>query len=113
VTTLVGTMLRVRPLTMLFIALADEGALGDGIWNNEGDTYAPDCDLVLWDFMGCIDPCDSAACFTTDQIEHDNEMNWADAEYDRLTEEQYREMDVAARMDLLRRARRSCTRSSR
>ena len=84
--------------------VVDEGALGDSIWNYKGDTYAPDYDLALWDFMGYIDPGDSAACFTTEQIENYNEMNWSNAEYDRLTEEQYREMDVAARMELLKQA---------
>ena len=68
------------------------------MWNFKGDTYMPDYDLVLWDFMGYIDPGDSAACFTTDQIANFDEMNWSNAEYDRLTEGQYREMDVAARM---------------
>ena len=83
-------------------SVVDEGALGDDIWNYKGDTYAPDYDLALWDFMGYVDPGDSAACFTTDQIENYNEMNWSNAEYDRLTEEQYREMDSATRMDLLK-----------
>ncbi len=82
--------------------VVDEGALGDSIWNYKGDTYAPDYDLALWDFMGYIDPGDSAACFTTDQIENYNEMNWSNAEYDRLTVAQYREMDSAKRMELLR-----------
>ena len=83
-------------------SVVDEGALGDDIWNYKGDVYAPDYDLALWDFMGYVDPGDSAACFTTDQIENYNEMNWSNAEYDRLTEEQYREMDSAARMELLK-----------
>jgi peptide/nickel transport system substrate-binding protein len=83
-------------------SVVDEGALGDDIWNYKGDTYAPDYDLALWDFMGYLDPGDSAACFTTDQIENYNEMNWSNAEYDRLTVEQYREMDTAKRMDLLK-----------
>ena len=83
-------------------SVVDEGALGDDIWNYKGDTYAPDYDLALWDFMGYLDPGDSAACFTTDQIENYNEMNWSNAEYDRLTEKQYREMDTATRMDLLK-----------
>jgi len=83
-------------------SVVDEGALGDSVWNYKGDTYAPDYDLALWDFMGYIDPGDSAACFTTDQIENYNEMNWSNAEYDRLIEAQYREMDGAARMELLK-----------
>jgi len=86
------------------LSVIDEGALGDAIWNYKGSTYAPDYDLALWDFMGYIDPGDSAACFTTDQIENYNEMNWSNAEYDKLTEAQYREMDTAKRMDLLKQA---------
>jgi peptide/nickel transport system substrate-binding protein len=85
-------------------SVVDEGALGDSIWNYKGDTYAPDYDLALWDFMGYIDPGDSAACFTTDQIENYNEMNWSNAEYDKLTLAQYREMDTAKRMELLKQA---------
>ena len=85
-------------------SVVDEGALGDSLWNYKGDTYAPDYDLALWDFMGYLDPGDSAACFTTDQIENYNEMNWSNAEYDRLTVAQYEEMDSATRMDLLKQA---------
>ena len=85
-------------------SVVDEGALGDDIWNYKGDVYAPDYDLALWDFMGYIDPGDSAACFTTDQIENYNEMCWSNVEYDELTVAQYREMDTAARMELLKQA---------
>ena len=84
------------------LTVVDEGYMGDAMYNFEGDTYAPDYDLALWDFMGYIDPGDSAACFTTDQIGNYNEMNWSNSEYDRLTQEQYREMDGATRMELLR-----------
>jgi peptide/nickel transport system substrate-binding protein len=83
-------------------SVVDEGALGDDIWNYKGDTYAPDYDLAIWDFMGYIDPGDSAACFTTDQIENYNEMCWSNEQYDGLTVDQYREMDTAARMELLK-----------
>ena len=85
-------------------SVVDEGALGDDVWNYKGDVFAPDYDLALWDFMGYIDPGDSAACFTTDQIENYNEMCWSDAEYDELTVAQYREMDAATRMELLKQA---------
>jgi len=84
------------------LSVVDEGTLGDDIWNYKGSTYAPDYDLALWDFMGYLDPGDSAACFTTDQIENYNEMNWSNAEYDRLTAAQYQEMDTARRMELLK-----------
>ena len=83
--------------------VVDEGALGDSIWNYDGDTYAPDYDLALWDFMGYLDPGDSAACFTKAQIENFNEMNWSNAEYDRLVVEQFQEMDPQKRLALLAR----------
>jgi len=84
------------------LTVVDEGALGDSIWNYKGDTYAPDYDLALWDFMGYIDPGDSAACFTTDQIENYNEMNWSNAEYDKLCAQQYQEMDSQKRIEILK-----------
>ena len=85
------------------LTVVDEGALGDSIWNYKGDTYAPDYDLALWDFMGYIDPGDSAACFTTDQIENYNEMNWSNAEYDKLNTQQYETMDPQKRIEVLKR----------
>jgi peptide/nickel transport system substrate-binding protein len=85
------------------LTVVDEGALGDSLWNYKGDTYAPDYDLALWDFMGYIDPGDSAACFTTDQIENYNEMNWSNAEYDKLCAQQYEEMDPQKRIEILKR----------
>ena len=85
------------------LTVVDEGALGDSIWNYTGDTYAPDYDLALWDFMGYIDPGDSAACFTTDQIENYNEMNWSNAEYDKLNTQQYETMDPQKRIEVLKR----------
>ena len=85
------------------LSVVDEGALGDAIWNYKGDTFAPDYDLAIWDFMGYPDPGDSAACFATDQIENFNEMCWSNAEYDRLTVEQFKEMDPQKRLALLAR----------
>ncbi len=83
-------------------SVVDEGALGDDMWNFKGDTFAPDYDLALWDFMGYIDPGDSAACFTTDQIGNLNEMCWSNKRYDRLCTQQYQEMDTQKRIELLK-----------
>ena len=84
------------------LRVVDEGALGDSVWNYKGDTYAPDYDLALWDFMGYIDPGDSAACFTTDQIENYNEMNWSNAENDKLCARQYEELEPQKRIEILK-----------
>ena len=42
--------------------------------------------------------------FRTVQIENQNDACWSSKEYDQLTVEQYRELDTAARMDLLKQA---------
>ena len=84
------------------LSVVDEGQLDSQIWNYKGNTYAPDYDLALWDFMGYIDPGDSAACFTTDQIGNYNEMNWSSAEYDKLCAQQYEEMDAQKRIEILK-----------
>jgi len=83
------------------LSVVDEGQLDSQIWNYKGNTYAPDYDLALWDFMGYVDPGDSAACFTTDQIGNYNEMSWSNAQYDKLTAMQYQEMDPQKRLAIL------------
>ena len=69
-------------------SVIDEGALEDRLWNYDGDTYAPDFDLYLWDWDGFDDPGQTLATLTTSQIETWNEPCWSNAEYDRLAVEQ-------------------------
>jgi len=75
----------------------DEGALEDRLWNYDGDTYAPDFDLYLWDWDGYDDPGQTLATLTTAQIEAWNEPCWSNDEYDRLAVEQAAELDPEAR----------------
>lgn len=79
----------------------DEGALEDRLWNYEGDTYAPDFDLYLWDWDGYDDPGQTLATLATWQIEAWNEPCWSNAEYDRLAEDQAAELDPRARQQLI------------
>ena len=82
----------------------DDGALSDKLYNYDADcNYAPDYDIYLWDFFGYADPGDSLVNFTTDQIEWWNDPCWSNAEYDKLAVQQYSEMDVPTRLDLLKR----------
>jgi peptide/nickel transport system substrate-binding protein len=79
----------------------DEGALEDRLWNYDGDTYAPDFDLYLWDWDGYDDPGQTLATLTTAQIEAWNEPCWSDPEYDGLATEQAAQLDPQKRKDLI------------
>ena len=85
------------------LSVIDEGALEDRLWNYDGDTYAPDFDLYLWDWDGFDDPGQTLATLTTSQIEAWNEPCWSDAEYDRLAVEQATTLDTQARARLIHR----------
>ena len=63
--------------------MIDEGALEDRLWNYDGDTYAPDFDLYLWDWDGYDDPGQTLATLTTAQIEAWNEPCWSNSAYDK------------------------------
>lgn len=82
----------------------DDGAISDKLYNYDADSYyAPDYDMYIWDFWGYADPGDTLSSFTTGQIEWWNDPCWSNAEFDRLAEEQYGEMDKAARLDMIHR----------
>jgi peptide/nickel transport system substrate-binding protein len=81
----------------------DPGALSDLLYatTDGGNTYAPDYDMYLWDWGGYIDPGDTLSSFITDQIWTWNDPCWSNAEFDRLADEQYSELDKQKRLDLL------------
>jgi len=85
-------------------SVVDDGVLNDAIYNyDKAGAYAPDYDMYLWEWSGYIDPGDTLACFTTSQIEWWNDCCWSNAEFDRLSDRQYGEMDVQTRLDMLKR----------
>jgi hypothetical protein len=83
-------------------SVVDEGAPGDGTESCESDTDPPGQDFAPSDFTVCVGPGDTVACFAGGRIENHSEMNWSSAQYAKLVEEQYRETDSGARMELLR-----------
>ena len=85
-------------------SIVDEGTLNDKVWNYKTDgSYAPDYDMLLWDYPGYLDAGDTLACYATSQIGWWNDPCWSNAEYDKLCNQQYSEMDVQKRMDTLKR----------
>jgi len=84
--------------------IVDDGTLNDAIYAYDADCYyAPDYDMYLWDWWGYIDAGDTLASFTTKQIEWWNDCCWSNAEFDKLSDEQYGEMDQQKRLDMLKR----------
>jgi peptide/nickel transport system substrate-binding protein len=84
------------------LAVYDDGVYFDRIWNYAGDTFVPDFDLYLWSWDGYFDPGQTMDCFTTAQIEYNNELAWSNKEYDRLDEEQATTLDPNQRAEVMK-----------
>ncbi len=82
----------------------EDASISDRLYNYDADcNYAPDYDMYIWDYWGASDPGDTLMWFTTGQIEWWNDPCWSNKEFDTLAEEQYSEMDKAARLDMIHR----------
>jgi peptide/nickel transport system substrate-binding protein len=83
----------------------DDGAMSEQLYaaTDGGNTYAPDYDMYLWDWVGYADPGDTLASFTTDQIWMWNDPCWSNTEYDELAKAQASEIDPAKRLEMLHR----------
>ena len=83
------------------LSVIDYDALIAGLFNYEGDTYAPDFDLYIYDWDGYVDPGQTLSTLATDQIGSTNEPSWSYPQYDRLNEEQAAALDPAKRQRLI------------
>jgi len=79
------------------LQVIDPGALGDATLNYEGDTFAPDFDLIVWWWQGDADPQFILSLLTKGQVEWWSDTSWTDPEYERLFMEQSTAIDPAAR----------------
>jgi peptide/nickel transport system substrate-binding protein len=84
------------------LAAVDEGVYYDTIWNYEGDTFVPDVDMYLWSWAGYSDAGQNYSCFTTSQIENNNEFAWSNKEFDRLDEVQMTTLDPDQRAEVIK-----------
>ena len=81
--------------------VVDNGVASDAMYAWKGNNPAPDYDMILWFWDGYYDPGSTLQCFTTSQIGWWNEVYWSSADYDRLCEEQGRELDPQKRAELI------------
>ncbi len=86
------------------LTVMDLGAMQDHIWYWDGNTYYPDFDMFLGDWVGWTDPGLTLSCFTTDQIGSINETAWSNARYDRLIAQQATTLDRTQRQQIIWRA---------
>ena len=82
------------------LTIMDEGAVMDGQYNMEGDTFVPDYDMFLWGWGGDPDPNFMLSNFITDQINSWSDCAWSNAEYDKLFLEQQTTIDPVKRKEI-------------
>jgi peptide/nickel transport system substrate-binding protein len=70
------------------LSVIDSGTLTSDIYNAKGSGWAPNFDLVVWDWTGYFDPGQTMNALTTAEIGNLNEPYWSNAEYDKLAVEQ-------------------------
>ncbi len=85
------------------LQVLDAGALIDASANYEGDTFAPDFDMLIWWWQGDADPQFILSLLTEAQIGGWSDTNWVDPEYDALYLEQSTAVDPAARTAAIQR----------
>ena len=84
------------------LATYDDGVYYARIWNYDGDTFAPDFDIYVWGWDGYFDAGQTLDCFTSAQIEYNNELAWSNTEFDRLDEVQNTTLDPYKRAEVIK-----------
>jgi peptide/nickel transport system substrate-binding protein len=84
------------------LSVLDSGVYYDAIWNYEGDTFVPDFDMYLWSWDGYVEAGQNFSCFTTSQIENNNEFAWSNEEFDRLDGVQMTTLDPDQRAEVIK-----------
>ena len=84
------------------LSVVDPGTLQSDIYNSHGQAWAPDFDLVVWNWTGYFDPGQTLVCFTTPQIGSLDEPYWSNAQYDALNTQQASIIDPQARQTPIR-----------
>ena len=79
----------------------DDGAITDGIYNMDGNTFKPDFDMFLWGWRGDPDPDWMLSVLTSDQVGSWGDCAWRNEKYDQLVAAQKVELDPQKRKELI------------
>jgi peptide/nickel transport system substrate-binding protein len=77
--------------------VVDAGQMSSRIYNWSGNQPAPDFDLAIWDWDGYLDPGQTLASYSSDQIGGWNEPEWSNAQFDKLNNLQLTTLDTQKR----------------
>ncbi len=80
------------------LQIIDSNTLTNNVYNYQGNTPAPNFDLVVWEWTGYFDPGQTLSALATNEIGNLDEPCWSNAEYDKLA------LDQASAVDLQKRA---------
>jgi peptide/nickel transport system substrate-binding protein len=83
------------------LSIIDSGTLTNNIYNYQGNTPAPNFDLVDWEWTGYFDPGQTLSALTTPEIGNLDEPYWSNAEYDKLALEQASTVDPQKRAQII------------
>ena len=83
------------------LEIIDSGTLTNNIYNYQGNTPAPNFDLVVWEWTGYFDPGQTLSALTTSEIGNLNEPLWSNAEYNKLAIQQAETVDPQQRAQVL------------
>ncbi len=79
----------------------DDGTLNSHIYNLVNGKLTPDYDLFIWGWNGDFDPGFLLSVLTTKQINGWSDSGWSNPAYDKLFEDQYKELDTGKRVQLI------------
>jgi len=85
------------------LQVLDPGALSDASANYDGDTFAPDFDMLIWWWQGDADPQFILSLLTKAQIAGWSDTSWTNPEYEQLFLDESTAIDPAARSAAIQR----------
>ncbi len=83
------------------LSVVDSGALESDMYNAHGNTWAPNFDLIVWEWTGYFDPGQTVDALTTSEIGNLNDPCWSNAAYDKLAVEQGSAVDPQQRKNII------------
>ena len=83
------------------LSVIDPGALTSDIYNYHNGVWAPNFDIILWNWTGYVDPGQTLDCLTTSEIGNLDEPYWSDPQYDKLAVAQASAVDPQQRAKII------------
>jgi peptide/nickel transport system substrate-binding protein len=83
------------------LSVIDSGTLTTDIYNYHGSTWAPNFDMVVWEWTGYFDPGQTLSALTTPEIGNLDEPYWSDSAYDNLALDQASAVDPQKRAQII------------